>query len=78
MNTLRKYFLSAFVATVLSLTLANVAAMAYCDAEDHTEQYSCYNTGEDDCYCYYDCYCYSDQDTCDLALFRNGYSKVME
>ena len=78
MNTLRKYLVSAFAAIVLSLTLASVTAQAWCPEEDHTEEYSCYNTGEDDCYCYYDCYCYTDQDSCDLALFRNGYSKVME
>jgi hypothetical protein len=74
----RKYLVSAFAAITLSLTLASVTAQAWCPEEDHTAQYSCYNTGEDACYCYYDCYCYVDQDACDLALFRNGYSKVME
>jgi hypothetical protein len=77
MKSLRKYVLSAFAVVVLSLTLANVvAAAAGCPPEDHTEQYSCYNTGEDDCFCYYDCYCYGSQDECDLALFRNGYMRV--
>ena len=77
MNTLRKYLLSAFAAITLSLTLANVTALATCTT-DVTDQYTCYPTGEDACYCYYDCYCYVDQDACDLALFRNGYSKLME
>jgi len=78
MNTLRKYLLSAFVAIVLSLTLANVTAMAWCQAEDHTAEYDCYNTDEDSCYCYYDCYCKVGQDACDLSLFRHGYSLVPE
>jgi hypothetical protein len=76
MKTLRKYVLSAFVAVVVSLTMANVTAMAWCQEVDENSSYTCYNTGEDDCYCYYDCYCHVGQDACDLALFRNGYSKV--
>ena len=76
MNTLRKYLVSAFAAVVLSLTLASVTAQAWCPEEDHTSAYSCYNTGQDACYCYYDCYCHVGQDECDLALFRNGYSLI--
>ena len=78
MNTLRKYLLSAFVAIVLSVTLASVTAQAWCPEVDDQPEYTCYNTGEDDCYCYYDCYCHVGQDACDLALFRHGYSKVLE
>jgi hypothetical protein len=78
MNTLRKYLLSAFAAITLSLTLANVTVLAYCPEVDDQAAYTCYNTGEDDCYCYYDCYCHVGQDACDLALFRNGYSKILE
>jgi len=76
MNTLRKYVLSAFVATVLSLILANVTAQAYCPEVDDQPEYTCYYDGEDECFCYYTCYCHVGQDQCDLALFRNGYSKV--
>jgi hypothetical protein len=36
MNTLRVYLLSGFVAVVLSLTMANMTAMAWCQAEAHT------------------------------------------
>jgi hypothetical protein len=53
MSTLRKYLLSAFAAVVLSLTLANVTAMATCTT-DVQDEYTCYPTGEDACYCYYD------------------------
>jgi hypothetical protein len=77
MNTLRKYLVSAFAAVVLSLTLANVTAMA-CEPVDEQPEYTCYYEREDACFCYYTCYCHVDQDACDLALFRNGYSKVLE
>ncbi len=76
MNTLRKYVISAFAAIVLSLTLANVTAMA-CE-DDYQEEYTCIYERQDECYCYFTCYCHVPQDECDLALFRNGYSKVME
>jgi hypothetical protein len=76
MKSLRKYLLSAFAAIALSLTLASVTAQAWCEPEDNTDQYYCENTGEDSCYCYYNCTCKVGQDACDLALFRNGYSKV--
>ena len=75
MNSLRKYLVSAFVAIVFSLTLANVTAMATCYT-DITDQYSCYPTGEDACYCYYDCYCKVGTEACEAALFRNGYALV--
>jgi hypothetical protein len=75
MNTLRKYLLSAFAAITLSLTLANVTALATCTT-DVTDQYTCYPTGEDACYCYYDCYCKVASEACEAALFRNGYSLV--
>ena len=76
MRTLRKYFLSAFVAIVVSLTMANVTAMAWCPPEDDQPEYYCEYIEENNCYCYYYCTCKVDQDQCDLALFRNGYSKV--
>ena len=78
MFTLRKFLLSAVVAVTLSLTLASVTAMAWCPEVDDTPEYTCYNTGEDACFCYYDCYCKVGQDACDLSLFRHGYSKVLE
>jgi hypothetical protein len=78
MYTFRKYLLSAFAAIALSLTLANATAMAWCEPVDDQPEYTCYNTGEDSCYCYYDCYCHVGQDACDLALFRHGYSKILE
>lgn len=75
MKTLRKYLVSAFAAIVLSLTLANVTALAACYTDVQNE-YTCYPTGEDACFCYYDCYCKVGTDACHLALFRNGYSLV--
>jgi hypothetical protein len=75
MTTFGKYLLSAFAAVVLSLTLANVTAIATC-LTDVQDQYTCYPTGEDACYCYYDCYCKVGTEACEAALFRNGYSLV--
>ena len=75
MTTFRKYLLSAFAAVVLSLTLANVTALATC-LTDVQDEYTCYPTGEDACYCYYDCYCKVGSQACEAALFRNGYSLV--
>lgn len=77
MNTLRKYLVSAFAAIALSLTLASVTAMA-CPEVDDQPEYTCYYDWEDNCFCYYTCYCHVGPDQCDLALFRNGYSKVLE
>lgn len=77
MNSLRKYLVWAFAAIVLSLTLANVTAYATCYT-DITDQYSCYPTGEDACYCYYDCYCKVGSEACEAALFRNGYSLIQQ
>lgn len=78
MKSLRKYLILAFGTIALSVTLASVTAMAYCPEVDDQPEYTCYNTGEDDCYCYYDCYCHVGTDQCELALFRHGYSKVLE
>ncbi|HZI48264.1 MAG TPA: hypothetical protein VFD75_10755 [Pyrinomonadaceae bacterium] len=78
MHTLRKYLVSAFFAIVVSLTLANVTAMAYCPPEDDQPEYYCSNTGEDSCYCYYDCTCKVDEQACDAALFRHGYALILE
>jgi hypothetical protein len=72
MRNLKKYVLSALVAMALSLTLANVAALATC-LTDVQDEYTCYPTGEDACYCYYDCYCKTGAAACDAALARNGY-----
>jgi hypothetical protein len=72
MRNLRKYVLSALAATALSLTLANVAAFATC-LTDVQDAYTCYPTGEDACYCYYDCYCKTGAAACDAALAANGY-----
>lgn len=69
---LKKYFLSAFAATALSLALANVTAMATCTI-DVQDEYTCYPTGEDENYCYYDCYCKVGTAACDAALARAGY-----
>lgn len=78
MTTLRKYLVSAFAAIVLSLTVANVTAMAYCPPEDETEEYYCEYTGEDECFCYYNCTCYVDTQACHAALFENGYFLIRE
>jgi hypothetical protein len=69
---LKKYFLSAFAAIALSLALANVTAMATCTI-DVQDEYTCYPTGEDATYCYYDCYCKVGSAACEAALARNGY-----
>ena len=78
MSTFRKYLLSAFAAITVSLTLANVTAMAYCPPVDDTSEYRCENTGEDSCYCYYSCTCKVDTQACYAALFENGYSLIRE
>lgn len=75
MSTLRKYLLSGLGAVAISLTLASVTAMATCSI-DVQDEYTCYPTGEDACYCYYDCYCKVSSQACEAALFRNGYSLV--
>ena len=61
-----------FAAIALSLALANVTAMATCTI-DVQDEYTCYPTGEDDTYCYYDCYCKVGTTACEAALARNGY-----
>jgi hypothetical protein len=72
MKNLRTYLLTAFAVIVLSLTLANVTAMATCTT-DVQDEYTCYPTGEDAKYCYYDCYCKVGTAACEAALARNGY-----
>lgn len=74
MKSLRRYFLSAFFAIVLSLTLANATAQAWCDQVRFASEYTCYLTGEDPNYCYYDCYCNVDDQTCREALERDGFT----
>lgn len=74
MNTLRKYLLSTFVAIALSLTLANVTALAYCPPYDDAPEYSCFNTGEDGLYCFYECFCLVETFECEAALRRRGYT----
>jgi len=69
---LKKYFLSAFAAIALSLALANVTAMATCTI-DVQDEYTCYPTGEDATYCYYDCYCKVGTAACERALAAHGY-----
>jgi len=69
---LKKYFLAAFAAIAVSLGLANVTAMATCTI-DVQDQYTCYPTGEDANYCYYDCYCKVGTAACEAALAANGY-----
>jgi len=49
--------------------------MATCTT-DVQDEYTCYPTGEDACYCYYDCYCKVGSQACEAALFRNGYALV--
>jgi hypothetical protein len=71
MRSITKYLLSALATVALSLTLANVSAMA-CSL-DVQDEYTCYVTGSDACYCYYDCYCKVGASACDAALIRNGY-----
>ena len=72
MMNLRKYFLLVFAAIALSLSLATVTAMATCTT-DVQDEYTCYPTGEDAQYCYYDCYCKVGSAACEKALARNGY-----
>jgi len=46
--------------------------MATCTI-DVQDQYTCYPTGEDANYCYYDCYCKVGTAACEAALAANGY-----
>jgi hypothetical protein len=72
-RNLRKYALSVFAVTVLSLTVANVTALATCYT-DVQDEYTCYPTGREDAnYCYYNCYCKVSAARCDAALAANGY-----
>ncbi|HEX8129583.1 MAG TPA: hypothetical protein VF527_10815 [Pyrinomonadaceae bacterium] len=71
MKSINKYLLSALATAALSVTLAGTAA-ALCRT-DVQDQYTCYPTGEDANYCYYDCYCKVGAAECDRALIRNGY-----
>ena len=73
MNSLRKYLLSAFAAIALSLTLANVTALEYCPEVDETDEYVCFNTGEDGYYCFYECFCKVETFDCEESLRRRGY-----
>lgn len=75
MKNLRKYLISAFAVTALSLTMASVTAMATCTI-DVQDQYTCYPTGEDETYCYYTCYCKVGRAACEAALAGNGYQNV--
>jgi hypothetical protein len=70
--SLKKYFVAAFAAIALSLALANVTAMATCTI-DVQDAYTCYPTGEDANWCYYDCYCKTGRAACEAALAANGY-----
>ena len=71
MKRIYKYALSAFASVALSLTLAGVVA-AQCTI-DVQEEYTCYVTGQDENYCYYQCYCKTGWETCRRALEREGH-----
>ena len=68
--------LSIAATVVFSLTIAASAARA-CSIEV-AEEYTCYVTGSDACYCYYNCYCKTGAVACDAALSRDGFEAVCE
>ena len=72
MRKLAQYLLATIGVAVLSLTVANVAALAQCHIEV-ADEYTCYVTGSDSTYCYYDCYCKVSDSQCDAALDRDGF-----
>lgn len=72
MKRFSKYFLSAAIVAVLSLGTAQVLAEGPCHLEV-ADEYTCYATGYDGTYCYYDCYCKVDSQSCDAALRRDGF-----
>lgn len=71
MKRITKYALSAFASVVVSLTLCGVVA-AQCTI-DVQDEYTCYVTGEDENYCYYQCYCKTNWESCQRALLDNGH-----
>ena len=75
MTNLKKYAGSAVAAVAISLTLASASAFATC-LTDVQDAYTCYPTGQDACYCYYDCYCKTGAAACEAALAANGYEAV--
>lgn len=72
MKRFRMYFLSVAVVAVFSLTAAKVMAEGPCHLET-ADEYTCYATGYDGTYCYYDCYCKVGESACDAALTRDGF-----
>jgi len=74
MRKLGQYLLAAIGVTVLSLTIANVTVRASGDCHvEVADEYTCYATGSDANYCYYDCYCKVGDSACDAALTRDGF-----
>lgn len=71
MKKASKYVLSIAATIVVSLGIASATARA-CSLEI-TDEYTCYVTGQDACYCYYDCYCKVGASACDRALARDGF-----
>ena len=72
MRYISKYVIAALVVVGISLAAAKVSASGACHLET-TDEYTCYVTGEDACYCYYDCYCKVSDSACDAALTRDGF-----
>ena len=76
MRKISKYALSASAAIVLSLTLAGVVAKAAQCTMETSDEYTCYVTGEDENYCYYQCYCKVSSQECRSALERDGFEII--
>lgn len=73
MRNIGKYLLSATVAIVMSLTVAKISAQACSLVVE--DEYTCYVTGSDETYCYYDCYCKTSTEKCYAALERDGFEE---
>ena len=72
MKKFAKYLFSAVIVAVLSLTAAQVLAEGPCHLET-ADEYTCYATGYDGTYCYYECYCKTGGAACEAALTRDGF-----
>jgi hypothetical protein len=74
MRKIGRYLLITLATITVSLTSAYISVSAQCPPV-HELEYSCYNTGFDESYCYYRCYCadWLTEDACERALAEDGF-----
>ncbi len=75
MKRLGKYLLAFGGTMVLALSLANAVASA-CDYLIIDDNITCYRTGQDSQWCYYDCYCKTTAAACEESYNANGLLNV--